>query len=97
MNIPLRMPRHGVAVEGDGDRWVSAKEAARYLGLKPSTLSGWRIKGIGPRYSASFGRDARYRLSDLQAFMEAGLVSNTVQAKQKRKGATPNETIGAHR
>lgn len=42
------------------------------------------MKGMGPRYSATLARDPRYRLSELAAFMEAGLVANTVQAKKKR-------------
>lgn len=66
------------------DRWCSSKEASRYLGVTPATLSTWRIRGIGPRYSATLARDPRYRLSELAAFMEAGLVANTVQAKKKR-------------
>jgi len=75
-----------------GDSWVPAKVAAQRLGIKPTTLSAWRIKGIGPRFSASL-RVARYRVSDLDAFMEAGLVTNTIQAKQKRKkGQSPCPT-----
>lgn len=67
------------------DRWLTVHETSAYLGLAKSTLSLWRQRGIGPRYSAAFGRDARYRLSDLVSFMEAGMVTNTVQAKAKRR------------
>jgi hypothetical protein len=69
------------------DRWLSTKSAGKFLDVDPSTLSAWRIKGIGPEYSATMGRDPRYKLSVLEAFMESGLVSNTIQAKQKRKKA----------
>lgn len=83
-----RLPRCPRTVEIEQpaveDRWCSSKEAARYLGISPTTLSTWRMKGAGPRYSATLGRDPRYRLSELAGFMEAGLVANTVQAKKKR-------------
>lgn len=70
------------------DRWLSTKEAARYLGLRPSSLSALRIRGGGPPFSAALSRDPRYRLSDLQAFMETALVANTTQAKLKRETRT---------
>jgi hypothetical protein len=74
-----------VSVEAIVDRWLSSKEAARYIGVTAYTLQRWRTLGTGLKWSATMGRDARYRLSDLIAFMESGLVQNTLQAKQKRK------------
>ena len=69
----------------NGDRWLTASEAAIYLGVMVCTLRKWRIRGVGPRYSASLGRDPRYRLRDLDDFMEQGLVEHTAQAKRFRK------------
>lgn len=45
-------------------------QAAEYLGLKPETLATWRST---QRYHLPFirvGRAVRYRLSDLESFLE---------------------------
>lgn len=47
-------------------------EAAEYLGLRPGTLEIWRWSGKGPAY-LKLGRSVRYRLSDLEAFVEKSL------------------------
>ena len=70
------------------DRWVTASEAAHYLGVSILTLSKWRLRGTGPRYSAALGRDPRYRLSDLAAFMDIKVVTNTIEAKTARRDST---------
>lgn len=51
-------------------------EAARYLKVKPSTLNQWRWNGRGPRF-CKIGRLCRYRIADLDAFLEARCVSST--------------------
>lgn len=51
---------------------VDEKEAARFLDLGPGTLAVWRSTG---RYNLPFikiGRNVRYRVSDLEAFLEKG-------------------------
>lgn len=45
-------------------------EAARYLGLSPSTLAKWRCTGEGVPY-IKLGRAVVYRLRDLEAFVAA--------------------------
>lgn len=50
---------------------LNEKQAAKYLTVSPGTLSVWRSTG---RYSLPFvkvGRRVRYRLSDLDAWLEA--------------------------
>lgn len=47
---------------------LTRKDAARYLGISVSTLARWAMEGTGPAYSKA-GR-VRYRLSDLDAFIE---------------------------
>jgi len=50
---------------------LDEKQAAEYLTVSPGTLSVWRSTG---RYSLPFvkvGRRVRYRLSDLDAWLEA--------------------------
>ena len=49
---------------------LDEKQAAEYLTVSPGTLSVWRSTG---RYSLPFvkvGRRVRYRLSDLDAWLE---------------------------
>jgi hypothetical protein len=79
-----KSPRAPSLADHKGDRWLASKEAAEYLGLKPSSLSALRSNGKGPPYSASLSRDPRYQLSVLQAFMEARLVTNAAQARAAR-------------
>jgi hypothetical protein len=51
-------------------KFVTTPQAAEYLGgLKPNTLEGWRIQGIGPAYH-KVGRLVRYSLDDLDAYLK---------------------------
>jgi predicted site-specific integrase-resolvase len=75
------------------DRWLRSAEAAEYLGIEPSTLAKWRYKGEGPRYSCALGRDPRYQLSELAAFMLRAVASSTVEARFKRKEARSFATL----
>lgn len=55
------------------DRLLNELEAAQFCGLAPSTLATWRSTG---RYALPFvkvGRLVRYRLSDLEAWIERRL------------------------
>lgn len=47
---------------------LTRKDAARYLGVSVSTLARWAMQGTGPAYSKA--GQVRYRLSDLDAFIE---------------------------
>lgn len=49
------------------------EQAAAYLGCAISTLEWYRFDGRGPAYYKT-GRRVRYKLSDLDAYMEAGRV-----------------------
>lgn len=49
---------------------VSETEAADYLGLAVATLRRWRWSGDGPAY-CKLGRAVRYRVSDLEGYLEA--------------------------
>lgn len=55
-------------------------QAAEYLGgLKPNTLEGWRVSGRGAPY-IKIGRLVRYRIEDLDAYLEAQTRTSTSQA-----------------
>ena len=57
----------------------NTKQAASYLGYKSDTLRKWRQQGKGPVFLKR-GRDVRYRLSDLNAFIPGESYSNTAEA-----------------
>lgn len=59
---------------------VDDKAAAEILGLSPGTLSVWRSTG---RYALPFvkvGRHVRYRVSDLEAWLEKRTRANGATA-----------------
>jgi excisionase family DNA binding protein len=60
--------------------WLTRREAAEYLGVKPQTLAIWASAG---RYRLPFhklGRSVRYSKDDLDAFLARRRVSHTGQA-----------------
>ena len=46
------------------------KEAAKFLDVSPGTLQVWRSTRRYPLPFVKIGRKVRYRLSDLQAFLQ---------------------------
>lgn len=50
---------------------LSAEAAARYLAIATQTLANWRSVGRGPRY-VRVGRVIRYRIQDIESWLEAG-------------------------
>lgn len=58
---------------------MDSVQLADYLTNKPNTIEGWRIKGVGPRY-IKIGRLVRYRLADVEEWLEAQARSSTSQA-----------------
>ena len=54
----------------DPEALVSETEAAKFLGCTKFCLRSWRTKKIGVPY-VRVGRLCRYRISDLQQFLDA--------------------------
>jgi len=52
-------------------------EAAEYLRLTPRALQAWRYQGKGPQFVKISRRAIRYRLIDLEAFVEENLRRST--------------------
>jgi excisionase family DNA binding protein len=63
---------------------LTTPEAARYLNFEVSTLEQWRWNGRGPRF-VKIGRYVRYRLSDLDAFLEERVFASTTEAQAARR------------
>lgn len=58
--------------------FLCEKDAASYLGSKPSTLRAWRVKGKGPRFY-KLGGKVFYREGDLSAWIELQARNSTSQ------------------
>lgn len=52
------------------DIWLTRKDVSNRIQVPVATLAQWASQGRGPKY-ASFGRHARYRLSDLLVWEDA--------------------------
>ena len=48
--------------------WLDTRQAAAYLGLRPSSLRTFRSLGKGPRYHRAGGA-VRYHVDDLDAYV----------------------------
>jgi excisionase family DNA binding protein len=57
--------------QDDRDVLLSREEACAYLRVSTPTLELWARNGEGPKVTR-LGRNVRYRLSDLRAFVEGG-------------------------
>lgn len=60
---------------------LTTPEAATFLNIKPSTLEQQRWNGTGPKF-VKIGRNCRYRLSDLQEYVNERVFSSTSEARQ---------------
>jgi len=56
--------------------YVGQDRAAAFLAHSPRTLEMWRLQGFGPPHYKA-GRRVLYKLSDCQAFIEAGRRTST--------------------
>jgi hypothetical protein len=61
------------AASAHQDPILDTAQAAHYLKFSKSSLEAWRLEGRGPAYHKPSGR-VKYRLSDLDAFMNASRV-----------------------
>ena len=59
-------------------------EAATYLNVRPATLNQWRWTGQGPNY-VKIGRSVRYRITDLEKYLEARVFTSTTQAQAQKR------------
>ncbi len=55
---------------------LTSREAAEFLRLEPRTLESWRGRpGVGPKFVRYSARCVRYRLKDLQDWVDARVVT----------------------
>lgn len=58
---------------------VNEKQAATYLSLSVQTLRNWRCQGCGPRYFRISNRAIRYRVGDLEEFLQSHAINPEIQ------------------
>jgi predicted DNA-binding transcriptional regulator AlpA len=63
---------------------TEAEAAAMIVDLKPQTLAKWRLRRKGPKY-LKLGGKIRYRVIDIQEWMEASLIDPAAQPLPVRK------------
>lgn len=56
---------------------LDTPQAARYTGLAEKTLEGLRCRGGGPRFVRYSRKAVRYRIADLDEWMNARAVAST--------------------
>jgi len=56
-------------------QWLTPKEAAACLGIKPRTLESWRAQGKGPT-SVKSGKFVRYHIGVLDAWITTNIQPN---------------------
>ncbi len=59
-----------------GETLLNTEQAAQWLGVQPSTMVSWRVRGDGPPF-AKIGRQVRYRSTDLGEWIERQLRTST--------------------
>ncbi len=52
---------------------LKEKEAARVLGVEPNTLAQWRFNGKVNLTYIKLGKSVRYRMADLDDFINRGV------------------------
>lgn len=56
------------------------KDVAKRLAVAEATLEAWRVRGGGPAF-IKLGKAVRYRMCDLDDFIESRLRKNTSEAR----------------
>ena len=65
---------------------LTEAEAANYLKVRPQTLAKWRMGGSGTHIPfVKIGRSIRYRLSELNEYLDSNTFRNTVEAYHNRQ------------
>ena len=63
---------------------LTEKEVARLLGFSPRTLQKWRVTGAGPRHLKISARCCRYRMRDVEEWMEQRVRRSTSDDGEKQ-------------
>jgi predicted site-specific integrase-resolvase len=64
---------------------LNQEEAAAALGLSPKTLEKWRSTGMPKLPFVRLNSAVRYRMKDIEKFIDDAVVGGEVPTKQKRE------------
>lgn len=62
---------------------LTRREAADFLGVRPQTLATWHVTGRYRLPVVKVGRAARYRVSDLEAWLDSRTVGAATREGRK--------------
>jgi hypothetical protein len=70
---------------------LTQAQAAEFLGVRPSCLEAWRVKGSGPPFLKLGSKLVRYRLADLERWLDKQVRMST---SDKGNGSSPSPAHG---
>jgi predicted DNA-binding transcriptional regulator AlpA len=56
------------------DKWLTAADVAKMLGISRNTVNSWRRKAMGPAYTR-LGATIRYRLEDIESWITKNTIN----------------------
>lgn len=71
------------------DEWLSLSDAAKVLGVHPSTVRLWSDKGVLPTHKTQGGH-RRYKSSEISLWAEASLKSPEIQTEHMMQEVIKN-------
>ena len=63
---------------------INEEHASAILNVSTRTLQAWRVRGCGPKFR-KLGRSVRYRLEDLQKFVNENVHQSTSEKSYRVK------------
>ncbi len=63
---------------------INEEQASVTLKVSPRTLQAWRVRGCGPKF-IKVGRSVRYRLKDVQTFVNENVHQSTSEESSRVK------------
>jgi excisionase family DNA binding protein len=69
----------------DGEEYLTVKEAARLLGVKPETLYAYVSRGVLRSYRQGIKRQRLYRRAEIESLLR--VVPSAAEPKPARRGA----------
>lgn len=67
----------------ESDKLINEQTAADILGVTRQCMSQWRYTGKGPRYVQVSKKCIRYRMKELNEYIESRVMRSTSEAQQK--------------
>jgi citrate synthase len=76
-------------VHVDGEDYLTVKEAARLLGIKPATLYAYVSRGVLRSYRQGIKRQRLYRRAEVEALLRLAPAESGATARERLAPAIP--------